>query len=189
MEKYRNPLETEGESISNPFICNILTCIFVSDIIYAAVTLVPPAGSQDPAVLTFTSECYGLEKSSWRSASHNHSKKQKISPLSLSNISDMKCVQLQPGKLATIVCKTSLPSFSKATHSKYEVFIHLVDNLESSCDRDKKIIFGGEITLSTLDILGEQDVITVIECAQQDSTKISTPTGKNLNYVDGCTIQ
>ena len=152
---------------------------------YAAVTLVQPVESLDPAVLAFTSECYVLEKSSVRSASHNHSKKQKISPLLLSNISETKCVQLQPGKLATIVCKTSLPSFSKSTHSKYEVFIHLVDNLESSCDRDKKIIFGGEITLSTLDILGEQDVVIVNECAQQDSTKISTPTGKNLNYVNG----
>lgn len=152
---------------------------------YAAVTMVPPAGNLDSAVLAFTSECYSLEKSSSRSASHNHSKKQKISPLSLSNISDSKCVQLQPGNLATIVCKTSLPSFSKATYSKYDVFIHLVDNLESSCDKNKKLVFGGEITLSALDILGEQDVIIVNECAPQDSTKISTPTGQNLNYVNG----
>ena len=152
---------------------------------YAAVTLVPPAGSLDPAVLAFTSECYDLEKSSSRSASRNHSKKQKISPLSLSIISGTQCLQIQPGKLATIVCKTSVPSFSKATHNKYEVFLHLVDNLESSCDKNKKIIFGGEITLSALDILGEQEVVLVNECAPQDSTKISTPTGKNLNYVNG----
>jgi peroxiredoxin len=91
---------------------------------YAAVTLVPPAGSLDPAVLAFTSECYDLEKSSSRSASRNHSKKQKISPLSLSIISGTQCLQIQPGKLATIVCKTSVPSFSKATHNKSSITVY-----------------------------------------------------------------
>lgn len=161
------------------------TCqlLYFSDFTYVAMTMVQPE-CNNSQVLTFTSECYDLGKTSRDYSYHNVPKRRRVSAASLSNFNGTECFQVRYGQSVTILCKTSIPSFRIMSDVKYEMFINLTDSISHEEHRNKKIVYAGEVTLSSLDILQGKHTVSAKKIFHQDNPGTEPFTGNVIlmNY-------
>ncbi|XP_071125988.1 Fanconi anemia group B protein-like isoform X1 [Mytilus edulis] len=163
-----------------------------SDFAYVAMTMVQPE-CNNSQVLTFTSECYDLGKTSRDYSYHNVSKRRRVSAASLSNFNGTECFQVKSGQSVTILCKTSIPSFRIMSDVKYEMFINVTDSISHEEHRNKKVVYAGEVTLSSLDILQGKHTVSAKKIFHQDNPGTEPFTAEiqrnilALNSVQVCT--
>ncbi|XP_052077601.1 uncharacterized protein LOC127715552 [Mytilus californianus] len=162
-----------------------------SDFAYVTMTMVQP-DCYDSQGLTFTSECYDLWKTSRYYSCHDVSKRRRVSSASLSNFNGTECFKVKSGQSVTILCITSIPSFRLKSDIMYEMFINMTNSDSHGEQRNNKVVYAGEVTLSSLDMLQGKYTVSAKQNFYQDNSETESFTEiqrdiLSLNSVQVCT--